>query len=174
MLLFLVLAFSLPVAIGLYLYSGHRFAGGQGHGELIQPPRSLGPATALEWRGKWHLVYVSGAACDASCRNALRVMRQLHVSLAKDIDRLQRAWVIDGVAPDGAIAALRQQYPDLQVLNGGSEFARHFDAGMTGPAVGRLYLVDPLGNLMMRYPPDVDPYGIRKDLMRLLTYSWTG
>lgn len=171
MLLLLVVVFSLPVVIGLYLYtSGYRM-GGQSHGQLLHPPQKLTAHMTMDWQGKWRLVYVTAAGCTGECSAMLHRLRQLHASMAKDIDRLQRVWVIDGKADEEVVAPLRRQYPDLLIMNDAHAVAMQFSR--VG-GVGDVFLVDPLGNLMMRYPAGAEPSGIRKDLVRLLTYSWTG
>lgn len=175
MLSILLAVFILPVMIGLYLYATDRRMGGKSHGELLQPPRKLAFGASQEWQGKWRLVYVSGKACAEDCRNKLYMMRQVHVSLDKDIDRLRRVWVVDGAVSLDELGPLRQRYPDLLVLNEAGDTARQFDLpDVPAGTSGRIYLVDPLGNLIMSYPRGADPNGMRKDLTRLLTYSWTG
>lgn len=183
MLLFLLGVFALPVIVGLALYFAGWRPDGTSHGDLLQPPRPLTiqsvqtargrPFDAGDWRGKWHLVVVASGACDADCRHELGMMRRVHASLGKEIDRLQRVWVMDGEPRPDVLRQMQAQYPDLIILPKAVILARQFDLpGTRSP--GGVYLVDPLGNLFMRYPYGADPYGIRKDLVRLLTYSWTG
>jgi hypothetical protein len=184
-LLFLVLIFALPVGIGWMLYATDWHPGGKSHGELVQPPRVLEipvlqtarhkPFDAQSWGSGWHMVYVSKGACADDCRNVLHKMRQLHVSLAKEIGRMQRVWLVNDLLPPEQLSQLQDQYPDLVILQNASILSAQFDLpGVPGASSGRIYLVDPLGQLMMNYPRDAEPSGIHKDLMRLLTYSWTG
>lgn len=182
MLIFLLVVFALPVVIGVSLYVSNWRPGGGSYGALLQPPQPLNfpvlktpygkPVDALAWKNKWHLVYIAPATCDAECRNGLHVMRQIHASLAKDIDRLERVWLVDGPLLPGT-QVLQSQYPDMLVLADAAALARQVDAKLASGA-GRIYLIDPLGNLVIRYPSGSDPSGIRKDLMKLLRYSWTG
>jgi hypothetical protein len=179
MLLFLLGVFVFPIVVGLVLYLSDWRPGGKSHGELLRPSRPLSiqsiktfkgqPFDASNWRGKWHLVAVASGSCPAECLKNLAMMRQIHASLGKEIDRLERVWVLDGALPPEVLTAVQAQYQDLAVLPNATVLARQFDDVGQG-----LYLVDPLGNLFMRYPPGSNPSGIRKDLMRLLTYSWTG
>jgi len=121
------------------------------------------------------MVLVSGKECDKSCRDNLHGMRQLHASLAKEIDRMQRVWLIAGRPSPAEVEALQQEYPDLVILVEAGALTGQFDLpNMTAADSGRIYLVDPLGHLIMSYPQNSNPYGMRKDLMRLLTYSWAG
>lgn len=185
MLVFLLAVFALPVVIGLVLYHTEWRPGGESYGELLQPPRRLDiptlqtlqgqPFDMQDWHAKWHLVYVSAAGCDTGCRNNLYMMRQIHASLAKEIERLERVWIVDGALSSEEGNPLQAQYPDLVILPAAGKMASQFNLpGRPATPDGRIYLVDPLGNLMMSYPSGADPKGMRKDLTRLLKYSWTG
>ncbi|HEY3326428.1 MAG TPA: hypothetical protein VGK14_04590 [Novimethylophilus sp.] len=188
MLVMLVLVFALPVLGVVILHSADWRPGGKSHGELMQPSRALDfpllntagnkPFTAPDWHRKWHMVYITAATCDQNCRDALHTMRQLHASLAKEIDRIERVWLIAGAVPTDQVSQLRQvqrDYPDLIVLPDAAALTTQFNLSHSQAASGeRVYLVDPMGHLMMSYPRGADPYGMRKDLVRVLTYSWTG
>ena len=113
--------------------------------------------------------------CDKRCEESLHNMRQIHVSMAKDSDRVQRIFI----SAEQGFESLHEQYPEMLIINKPRDevemLAKQFD--LSGqPAVGgqRIYLVDPLGNLMMSYRPDVPAADIRKDLVKLLKYSWAG
>jgi cytochrome oxidase Cu insertion factor (SCO1/SenC/PrrC family) len=183
-LLLLVLVFVLPVLAVVMLHWADWRPEGKSYGELVRPPRSLAfpvlqtfrhePFDAVAWQGHWHLVYVTAQECSESCRSDLHMLRQLHASLGKEIDRLQRVWIIAG-PPPAEIATVASQYQDLVILPQSGAFATQFDLPYIQAAdSGRIYVVDPLGHLVMSYPPNSNPYGIRKDLMRLLSYSWAG
>lgn len=185
MLVMLVLAFALPVLAVVGLHVADWRPGGKSYGDLLQPPRVLDfpalqnarqqPFAAPHWRGKWHLVYVSHSGCEENCRKELHTLRQLHASLAKDIDRVQRVWLIAGTPPQQQVSQIQQQYPDLVVLPQAAALTVQFDLPrVPAESSGRVYLVDPMGHLMMSYPQGADPYGMRKDLMRLITYAWAG
>jgi hypothetical protein len=125
-------------------------------------------------KNKWSMVYVADE-CQQACEQRLHVMRQLHASLAKDIRRMQRVLIASG----GNLQVVHQQYPDMAILNDPesevSALRAQFDTQETsGGNENRIYLVDPLGNLMMSFSDDVAPEEIRKDLTRLLAYSWAG
>ena len=183
LLLLLLALFVLPLLIVGAMYQFDWRPQGGSHGQLISPPRPLqldgaqtlqgGRFDATQWQGHWNLVYVALANCDAACEAQLGTLRQVHASLGKEIGRIQRVLLVPTGGTDQALARIHQQYPDLVVLvgDGAQNLARQF--GATLPEDG-VYLVDPLGNLMMRYPAGYDAKGIRRDLMRLLNYSWTG
>jgi len=175
MLVFLLCLFVFPVLIALYLHVNPQGMRGKSHGELVQPPRKLALAETQVWRDKWHLVFVTSGQCTQACRDTLHMMRQIHAAQAKNIGRLQRVWISETPQAAEELVRVQQRYPDLLVLNAAGDKARQFDLpGAPAGVGGGVYLVDPLGNLMMIYPRGTDPNGIRKDLARLLTYSWTG
>lgn len=181
-----LLAMPFAVAFGLYWFEWRPTSLGN-HGELIQPPLAL-PESGLDFadgramptaelRGKWTLLLISKGPCDDVCRQHLQQMRQVQVSLNKEMGRLRRVLLGDsvaGLAGDAALPALRQRYPDLTILApaSGNEGAPWRDA-LDGTS-HRFYVIDPLGNVMMRYPDNPDMQGMRKDLERLLKYSWVG
>ena len=135
------------------------------YGELVTPPRPLSGAALERLRGKWVLVSFDAPACDAYCERKLYFMRQVRRAQGKEMDRVERLWVLTG---DGK--------PRAELLPGidGTRFARFSPEGFPGNAPDHLYLVDPLGNLMMRFPRDPEPRGVIKDLQRLLKYSRAG
>lgn len=164
-LLLVLLACAAPVVLAWAAWHFKWATGSAGnYGELIAPqPR---PEPAFEaLRGKWVLVSFDAAACDAYCERKLYFMRQLRTAQGKDQARIERMWVItDGRAP-------RREILDAF---GGTRIAELKPAGFPGHPVDHIYLVDPLGNLMMRFPRDPDPSRMLKDLQRLMKYSQVG
>jgi hypothetical protein len=156
-----------PIILGTLAYVFHWVPGDPGnYGELIAPQTLSGPPfDAL--RGKWLLVSFDAAACDAYCERKLYIMRQTRRAQGKDMERIDRLWLLtDAAAPPPALLAAIE----------GSHLGR-WNAGMKnfpGNAMDHIYVVDPLGNLMMRFPRDPDPSRIIKDLQRLLKYSRVG
>jgi len=190
-LLLLAALFVLPmlVAYALY-YSGWRPAAVHPHGELVQPARPVADAALVllegkpmrfsELRGKWTLVTFSAAECLKPCEHNLTKIRQVIAAQGKDADRVQSVLVVtDGRALDWLHYAVKD-YPGMRVVTGPAEsvtaLAREFTlpAGSPLDNLNRVYLVDPLGNLMMSYPADADPTGMRKDLAKLLRVSQIG
>jgi cytochrome oxidase Cu insertion factor (SCO1/SenC/PrrC family) len=179
--------FFLPLALAFYAYYGTawRPAGRLNHGTLINPPRPLpqltlprvppeGGATAGEaFRGVWTLVYAGDGACDDDCRWALLVMRQTRLGLNNDMTRVARVWLATGTCCAGELRARPE--PGLVVLDASGPAAGALLQAF--PAAGRahsLFVVDPLGNLMMSYDARSDPHGLLEDLRKLLRLSHIG
>jgi hypothetical protein len=139
------------------------------YGELVTPPRPLAGAPWEDLRGKWVLVTIDAGSCDAYCERKLYFMRQLRRAQGKDQARVARLWLLtDGARPGAAL---------LEAIEG-THVAPAQALAASFPAAGavrdHIYLVDPLGNLMMRYPRDPDPSRMLKDLQRLLKVSGIG
>ena len=154
-----------PFVLGWLAYEHRWFAGQAGnYGELLQPRPIAGPLVPL--KGKWVLLTIDAAACDAACEKKLYIVRQVRKAQGKDAERIERLWLLTGAAKPRAelVAALE-----------GSHLAA-VDAATLSifPGTRDIYLVDPLGNLMMRFPADADPSKMIKDLQRLLKYSSFG
>jgi hypothetical protein len=115
---------------------------------------------ALEEAQTWWIWVVRTEPCDAACDDALHQLRQLHVLLHRDADRVRRALVSANPLPHGD---LETRYPDLEFLTG------RVDALAPG-----IYIVDPLGNLVLRYPLDAAGKPVLQDLKRLLKVSQIG
>jgi hypothetical protein len=136
------------------------------YGELIAP-RPLTGAPFAELRGKWVLVSFDPAACDAYCEKKLYFMRQLRRAQGANEARIERLWIVTDA---GALRA------ELLAAIEGTHIARTIAHGDVFPGSHRehIYLVDPLGNLMLRFPRDPDASRMLKDLQRLLKYSRIG
>jgi cytochrome oxidase Cu insertion factor (SCO1/SenC/PrrC family) len=162
-LVFLVCA--APFFLGWAAWYFHWGTGAAGnYGELI-PPRTLSGPPFQELRGKWVLVTLDAAACEAYCEKKLYFVRQMHRAQGKDQSRLERLWVItDSGAPRAELLAAIE----------GSRISTAKTDAFPGNPVDHIYLVDPLGNLMLRFPRDPDPSRMLKDLQRLLKYSRVG
>jgi hypothetical protein len=139
------------------------------YGTLLEPrPISAEPLARL--RGKWVLVQIDASACDALCRQKLYTMRQVWRAQGKNMSRVERLWIVtDAGSPANSLDSL---IDGAHLAHGDSALTSVFAAERT-PAE-HLYLVDPLGNLMMRYPLDPEPGRIIKDLERLLKVSRFG
>jgi hypothetical protein len=189
-LVLLAAVFLGPLALSFWLYYGgaqFRPPGHVNYGELVAPPRSLpevrpttlaGQPTAPGFlRGSWSLVYVAAGACGGRCRQALADSRAVWLALERDATRVQRVLLVDaGCCEPGWLAA---EHPDLLAARldprAGERLLGAFpDYGVPVAAAGRTYLVDPLGNLLMSYPPGADKTGILRDLEKLLRLSRIG
>ena len=147
------------------------------YGELLEPRplpdvtlRSV-DGTPFRWselKGKWLLTVIDSGRCGAGCQQKLLYMRQVALAQGKEAGRIERVWLItDEVRPDPALVAAHEGLRLLRVA--GSEFVAAFPADRM--AADHIYVVDPLGNLMMRYPRDPDPRRMLKDIARLLRHS---
>ncbi len=172
-----------PVIASYFTYYVLRPEGRRNFGELVQPQRPLPAltATALEGgsvdlrslKGQWLLVSVAGGACDAGCEQHLYLQRQLRESLGKEKERVDWVWLVSDSAP--IQPALRPALKGATVLRVPQAELSQWLA----PAAGRqlqdhLYVVDPIGNWMMRFPAGLDLEGAAKgkrDLDRLLRAS---
>lgn len=165
--------FLLPLALAFWVYYGTdwRPVKTVNHGELIQPVRALPSYVGLPpdlFRHKWTLVYIGDGQCNDTCRNALVLMRQTRLSLNNEIARVERVFLATGECC--AHGYLDQQHPGLKV------FAAPADLSLfpTDAREHSLFIVDPLGNLMMRYDVRQDPKGLLQDLKKLLSLSQIG
>jgi hypothetical protein len=173
-----------PVVASYFTYFVIRPEGRTNYGELITPMHSLPeglPLTDLHGKavaaaglkGQWLLVVVAGGACDAGCEQALFLQRQLREALGRDKDRVDKVWFVTDAAP------LRPEV--LKAIDTGTpatvlRVPLAALAAWLAPAPGRsieahLYIVDPMGQWMMRAPPDPEPARLKRDVERLLRAS---
>ncbi len=181
----MVIFFVVPIIVVVLMYKFNWKPNGASLGELVTPARLLNNPTDLKnseaatlplqlWQDRWSIVYVADE-CQKDCLAKLHDMRQLHVSLYKDIDRSQRVLI----TTTQNVTDIKHDYPDLIVINqpvaAVLNLAEQFQInGESAMKSNRLYLVDPLGHLMMSYQPKVPLADVRKDITRLLRYSWAG
>ena len=182
MLLILLLCAS-PVIASYLTYFVIRPEGRANYGSLIAPTRAL-PALPLHdldgrrvdaaaLKGQWLLVAVGPAECTDACQKLLFTQRQLREMLGRERDRVDKVWFVTGDA---------DMPPALRAVVGGDaalhalRVPRAALAAWLQPAAGHaledhLYVVDPLGEWMMRMPADPDPAKVKRDLTRLLSAS---
>lgn len=169
-LVLLALFFALPAA-GAWLAWWLELAPGAtgSYGTLIAP-QPLAAEALAPLRGRWVLVQIDSGACDAACERKLYFMRQLRRATGRDMTRIERLWLVsDDVVPAPALAAAIE---GTVIARADARLIERFPAEGS-PAV-HIYLVDPLGNLMLRFPHDPDPSRMLKDLQRLLKVSRFG
>ena len=192
----IALMFFAPLGLAFYLYYGNGtwHPGGRVNaGELVEPARPL-PSLALPLleggntqpnflKGKWTLFYVEQGTCGQTCRTSLYDTRQVRLALDRDMNRVQRVFIADGSCCDAQF--LREQHPDLITIRASAADAPLLallpgrDAvtapdNSSGTHAPRVYLIDPLGNLMMSYAADAKPKGMLEDMKRLLRLSSIG
>ena len=178
-----------PVVASYLTYYVIRPEGRRNFGELIEPQRPLPDSLARQTDGKtthlralkgqWLLVSIvnaGGGPCDAACAHTLYLQRQLHTSLGKERDKVDRVLLL---LDDQALEpALRAQLGDVTILNLPQAVVQSWLQPAKGQVLqDHLYLVDPLGNWMMRFPPQIDlgaAAKVKRDLDRLLraAASW--
>lgn len=129
------------------------------------------PFTLGALRGKWVFLMVDSGRCAEECRNKLYKMRQVRLTQGRDMERIERAWLIDDNV--AAAADLVSEYQGTHVVSArGSALLSQLPADAS--VRDHIYIVDPLGNLMLRYPRDADPGRMKKDVSRLLRVSQVG
>lgn len=183
-MLVLALVCALPVIASYLSYYVIKPEGRRNFGELIEPQRAVPSSLAAtdlsghalplsSLKGQWLLVSVAGGACDAGCQQHLYLQRQLRESLGKDKERLDWVWLVsDG---ERIPEELRPGLANATVLRvSADELAKWLEPAPGHLLSEHLFVVDPLGHWMMRFPAGMDLPGAAKakrDLERLLRAS---
>ncbi|MBI4206817.1 MAG: hypothetical protein HY527_17490 [Betaproteobacteria bacterium] len=167
-----------PVAASYVAYYFWQPSGHVNYGDLLDPrPIMPGGALALadgapfRWnslKGKWVLLTADSGRCDARCQQKLVYLRQVRLAQGKESERIERVWLItDDALPDAALLA--QHRGAWLIRASGGDVLNQFP--VAGALADHIFVIDPLGNLMMRYRADVDPRNMVKDMGRLLRHS---
>ena len=129
------------------------------------------PFKLSELRGKWILLQLDAAACGADCQEKLYAMRQVRLAQGREMERVDCVWLI---LDEGQLETrLIREYDGTHMLRAaGSALLGEF--APVAAERDHIYLVDPLGNLMLRFPAHADARKMRKDLSRLLRASRVG
>lgn len=182
----LFLFFALPVIASYFTYYVIKPQGRTNYGELIDPQRNLSSLTVQSnqdqptelgrmaaLQKKWVLLTVGPSRCEEVCSKRMFFVRQVRKTTGKDMDRVERVWLLtDENAPD---AKLMAGHEGLHLLRGKvKELETLFPAATGNTMSDHVYLVDPLGNLMMRFPKEMDASKMKKDLIKLLKASRIG
>lgn len=183
--LFAVIAVCASPVIASYLsYYVIKPEGRTNYGSFIDPrahpiPKLSGqtldgkPMELTALQGKWQLLQVAGGECPQPCQDKLYAMRQLRLTQGKEMSRLERVWLVTDNAPIDT--TLLRAYDGMQVIRVSEAAAKQWLPVENGTAANdHLYMIDPLGNLMMRFPKDPDLNKVKKDLGRLLKASRIG
>jgi hypothetical protein len=186
LLLILLAIFLIPFLLAWYLmaHNENLHEGTTNRGTLIQPPRNLADLRLQTVTGqsfvpgrKWLMLYINPNDCNADCQKMLYNMRQIRIATGKDIERVERVIVTFDKDPK-LDTIINKDFPGtFHVMADKQQFQKTMaplDSAKLALTQGYLYLVDPLGNIMMGYPNDVNPSSIFKDFQRLLKVSQIG
>lgn len=125
------------------------------------------------YKGKWVMLQISDAECAEPCQKRLLDMRQLRLAQGKNMERIERVWLVTDKQP--LETQLIREYDGTHILRVNEDKLKAWLPTETGTtADDHIYMIDPLGNLMMRFPKDADPNKIKKDLSKLLRASSIG
>lgn len=181
-----------PIVAAFVVYMNPQWwpADSSNYGTLVTPQRPMPAANELKLttldgkpfdlqslKGKWLLVAADGAACPESCARKLYIARNSHASQGKNVDRLSRVWFItdDAPVPEKVLEAYKGT---IMLRVNPDQLARYLLARDT--AAGQpglqdpIWVIDPLGNLMMQYPAEADGVKVRKDISKLVYNSRIG
>jgi len=182
-----LMALFLSPVVAAWLWTPSSF---RNRGDLVNPPRPLpqisvllpdGNRAALDSTfGRWtYFVFISGP-CEDACRQLASTVELVRMSQGKNEKRIQLLMLSLNPAELDSLAALTEEAPAIKAFavdreqQGALRSVFGAGAGSTAPDPSRIYLVDPMGNLMMSYPADSDPKNLRKDIGRLLRASRIG
>lgn len=194
LLLLLAASFVVPFLVGDLAYRLGWYEGGRTNkGQLIDPPVAFASLALRDDGGKalgagfadkhWWLLYVVPADCAEACRNRLFQMRQVRKALGRESERLRQAVVVTGPLAPATEALLQQEFAGFQRLRGDavSVDAAFAPVRPAASAAGELYIMDPMGWLMLSYPPEADEKrsvekaeDVLMDLRKLLKASRIG
>ena len=141
------------------------------------------PATLADFKGKWLMLKVGGSACDASCHDQMFAIRQVRSMQGKEMERIERVWLITDQLPLETV--LIRELDGMQMLRADkAAVTAWLPVAPDAPLDGAIFLVDPLGHLMMRFPavtatmPEADKLAhyakVKKDIAKLLKASAIG
>lgn len=183
-LLVIAAIFAIPLIFAAFMYygqAGWQPAGRTNHGLLLEPIVNLNeavPAASLDTLtdnqtdGQWAVILPESSRCGDACRDGLYRMRQTRLMLGNDMTRVVRILLHGDMAPDRVW--LDKEHPGL-IVSAGAELGSILDEKKPAAAKpGGLFLVDPLGNLVMYFPADLAPEDLVSDLEHLLELSRIG
>ena len=184
-LLAVVAVCAAPMIFSYLTYYVIKPAGRTNYGALLDPrqhpiPPALGtvaldgkPASLADFKGKWIMLQPAPGACAQPCVDQLIAMRQLWVMQNKGMERIERVWLVTDAAP--LSTELMKWIDGTRMLRVKPEALKAWLPVEAGAEVtDHMYLIDPLGNLMMRFPKNADPKKVAKDVSKLLKASAIG
>jgi hypothetical protein len=182
-MLLVLLVCAAPVIASYVTYFVIRPEGRSNYSELILPTRPLpelpftdlngAPVKAAALKGQWLLVLASGGACDARCEKHLWVQRQLRETLGRDKGRLDKLWLItDSATPrPETLQAIGTGTPATVLRVPAAALAQWLEPAAGKALEQHLFIVDPMGEWMMRVPAEPDPARLKRDIEKLLRAS---
>ena len=192
-LVVLALLFMAPAFVAWVMHNsseqGWRPEGMTNRGTLVHPARPLTMPADLQHgemslndflQGRWTLLYIGDADCDTLCRENLYKLRQIRIAQNENMNRVQTLFLLTGDSIPGDLNAfLAAEHQELAVVTLSADRVARIEAdfqldGVSMQGAERTYIIDPLGNLMMYYPPDANARGMLLDLKKLLKYSKIG
>lgn len=182
----LIAVFFGPMFVAMFLYFGadYRPPDRTNYGQLNEPAKPLPSTLGLQAQDgsaidraaladDWTMVQWLPADCGDDCQQALYLTRQVWLSLDRRRVRVQRM----AVMPPGSASSLQPKAdtadPNLQIVEASSQQLATFFS-LEQPEPMRVYVIDPIGNWVMTYPPGWEPAGMLKDIKKLLKISRIG
>lgn len=187
-----------PVVLALLAYYvpalGLRPENSNNYGTLVNPQRSLPPSNALplttldgkpfdlhSLAGKWVLLTADQGACPESCVTKLFILRNSHASQGKNVDRLTRVWFVTDNAPipEKILEAYKgtiivRADPKQLAAYLAPKAAATDNVQASAAVAAPMWIIDPIGNLMLEFPANAEPVSVRKDISKLLYNSRIG
>lgn len=173
-----------PMVLSYLAYYVIKPQGRTNYGAILDPrdyPKPNLGATTLDgsptsldaYKGKWIMLQVNDADCNEACKKKLYDMRQLRLTQGKNMDRVERVWLITDNEPLETF--VMREYDGTRLIRAKPDLVRAWLPVEPGATVAdHIYMIDPLGNLMMRFPKNADANKIKKDLSKLLRASSIG
>ena len=185
-LLAVVAVCAFPIIASYFTYYIIKPTGRNNYGALIDPrlhpiPEAQLHVTQLDgeaaplaqFKGKWVMLQTGPSDCQAACKKMLFEMQQLRLMQGKERERIERVWLVMDAQPLDTLVMREFDGTSMLRVNGDALKA-WLPVEPGGQAADHLYLIDPLGNLMMRFPKDADPSKVKKDIAKLLKASAIG
>jgi hypothetical protein len=173
-----------PMILSYLTYYVIKPEGRTNYGTLIDPRTRPIPAMASttldgrpekleQYAGKWIMLKVGGGECLEACQKQLFAMRQWRLMQGKNMDRIERVWLVTDAQPLDTMTI--RQYDGMHLLRAPNDaVSKWLPAEQGTTPASHIYLIDPLGNLMMRFPADPDVRKVYKDIAKLLKASAIG
>jgi hypothetical protein len=180
----IILVCASPLIASYLAYYVIKPQGRTNYGELLDPrnyPMPQMNTTALDgkpaslenYKGKWIMLQADSADCAEPCRTKLFQQRQLRLTQGKEMSRIERIWLVTDDKPVDTV--LLKEYDGTRVLRADPATLKQWLPVAEGAALtDHVYMIDPLGNLMMRFPKNPDPNKMKKDISKLLRASSIG